>query len=123
MEFSSHQASKASPLAKAIFDIEGVTRVFLGRDFISVTKQEHLPWGVLKPNIYEAIQDFYLSGQPVIFADGEGPAPSDTDVLPDDSPAVAAIKEILETRVRPAVQGLYRFASPPPPFVTHTICS
>ncbi|HRD78687.1 MAG TPA: NifU family protein [Hyphomicrobiaceae bacterium] len=91
-----------SPLAQKIFAVDGVKAVFLGTDFISVTKGS-AEWAHLKPAILGAIMEHYMSGAPVI-ASGEG----DDDVPqgyydPKDEEVVKTIKELLETRVRPAV--------------------
>jgi len=98
-----------SPLARRLFGIDGVTRVFYGSDFVTVTKSEERDWGVLKPEIFAAIMDHYSSGDP-LFAesedggDGEGDVDSSTVILDTDSEVVAMIKELLDTRIRPAVQ-------------------
>ncbi len=93
-----------SPLAQRLFNLDGVASVFLGHDFISVTKTEDADWQTLKTFSLAAIMDHYLSGQPVIEA-----LKTDTVVNPvladkhDNDPIVKEIKELLETRVRPAV--------------------
>lgn len=92
---------KKSPLAKALFSIDGVTGVFLGRDFISVTKQPDEVWHLLKPQIFSGILDFFASGKEVI---EDSPDVSDTTILDTDSEVVVMIKELMETRVRPSVQ-------------------
>jgi len=102
-EFTSPRAAMVSPLAKKLFAIDGITGVFLGSDFITVTKTEDLNWPVLKPDIFAAIMDFYSSGEP-LFTDQETLAASDTAIHEDDDEVVAMIKELLETRIRPAVQ-------------------
>lgn len=81
----------------------GITRVFFGSDFITVTKSEEASWDFLKPEIFAAIMDFYSSGNPV-FLDSSTAASMDTAIHEDDSETVAMIKELLETRIRPAVQ-------------------
>lgn len=94
-------AAAASPLATRLFEIDGVTGVFLGPDFISVTK-DSAEWPHLKPAILGAIMEHYLSG-----AQGEGAADTNdeagADYDPKDEEVVATIKELLDTRVRPAV--------------------
>jgi Fe-S cluster biogenesis protein NfuA len=92
---------KKSPLAKSLFAIDGVAGVFLGREFISVTKDQDEVWHLLKPQIFSNILDFFASGKDVIM---DGPEVSDTTVLDTDSEVVAMIKELMETRVRPSVQ-------------------
>ncbi|GMH10226.1 hypothetical protein Nepgr_012067 [Nepenthes gracilis] len=102
-DFPNARVAMNSPLAKALFGIDGITRVFFGSDFITVTKSEHTSWDYLKPEIFAAIMDFYTSGQP-LFLDANTAASKDTTIHEDDSEVVAMIKELLETRIRPAVQ-------------------
>ncbi|EMS47220.1 NifU-like protein 4, mitochondrial [Triticum urartu] len=113
-DFPNARTAMTSPLAKALFAIEGVTRVFFGSDFVTVTKSDETSWDYLKPEVFAAIMDFYSSGQP-LFLDSNTAAAMDTaihevfmDILSiswkDDSEIVAMIKELLETRIRPAVQ-------------------
>ncbi|XP_048500561.1 nifU-like protein 4, mitochondrial isoform X2 [Beta vulgaris subsp. vulgaris] len=82
---------------------QGVTRVFFGSDFVTVTKSDDASWDILKPEIFAAVMDFYTSGQP-LFLDESTAASKDTAIHEDDSETVAMIKELLETRIRPAVQ-------------------
>ncbi|KAK4385512.1 NifU-like protein 4, mitochondrial [Sesamum angolense] len=70
----------------------GITRVFFGSDFITVTKSEEIAWDLLKPQIFAAIMDFYSSGQPLIL-DSTTAASMDTAIHEDDSETVAMIKE------------------------------
>jgi Fe-S cluster biogenesis protein NfuA len=98
MDFASGEAAGSSPLAKRLFAVEGVERVFFGSDFVTVTKSADRDWQVLKPSILGGIMEHYTSGEPVILA-GEAAADSSAD----DDEIVAQIKELLETRVRPAV--------------------
>ena len=102
MDFSSIRFTHISPLARRLFQIDGVTRVFFGRDFISVTKKDELDWAVLKPEVLEVVTDHFTKGQPVLTEDA--PIADDTVIKDDDSEAVAMIKEIIETRIRPFVQ-------------------
>ncbi len=90
-----------SPLAVRLFEIDGVEGVFLGSDFISVTKGES-EWQHLKPAILGAIMEHYMSGAPVV-TDGAGNDSEEGSYDPEDAQVVATIKELLETRVRPAV--------------------
>jgi Fe-S cluster biogenesis protein NfuA len=90
-----------SPLAARLFEIDGVTGVFLGSDFISVTKGE-AEWQHLKPAILGAIMEHFMSGAPVV-SSGEGNDSEEGNYDPADEEVVATIKELLETRVRPAV--------------------
>ncbi|KAM3407425.1 hypothetical protein ACQJBY_001064 [Aegilops geniculata] len=102
-DFPNARTAMTSPLAKALFAIEGVTRVFFGSDFVTVTKSDETSWDYLKPEVFAAIMDFYSSGQP-LFLDSNTAAAMDTAIHEDDSEIVAMIKELLETRIRPAVQ-------------------
>ncbi|KAJ7970563.1 nifU-like protein 4, mitochondrial [Quillaja saponaria] len=102
-DFPNARSAMNSPLAKAIFGIDGITRVFFGSDFVTVTKSEDATWDFLKPEIFAAIMDFYSSGQS-LFLDSKAAAAMDTAIHEDDSETVAMIKELLETRIRPAVQ-------------------
>lgn len=102
-DFPNARAAMTSPLAKALFGIDGVARVFYGSDFVTVTKSEEASWDYLKPEVFAAIMDFYTSGNP-LFLDSKTAASMDTAIQEDDSEMVAMIKELLETRIRPAVQ-------------------
>ena len=104
MEFRDREAAVQSPLASKLFDIAGVTGVFYGSDFVAVTKDQS-DWQHLKPAILGAIMEHYVSGAPLV-ADGAG-ADEVADEFFDESDAdtVATIKELLETRIRPAVAG------------------
>ncbi|GAB5587184.1 hypothetical protein Unana1_02084 [Umbelopsis nana] len=101
-EFLDVRSSLQSPLAKQLFQIEGIKGVFYGPDFITIAKEAGAEWQLMKPDIYAAIMDHFASGQPLI---KEGSTePSDTTILPDDSEEVQMIKELLDTRIRPAIQ-------------------
>ncbi|XP_071722748.1 nifU-like protein 4, mitochondrial [Rutidosis leptorrhynchoides] len=102
-DFPNARSAMNSPLAKALFGIDGVTRIFYGSDFVTVTKSDDATWDFLKPEIFAAIMDFYTSGEP-LFLDSQAAAAMDTAISEDDSETVAMIKELLETRIRPAVQ-------------------
>ncbi|OVA03581.1 NIF system FeS cluster assembly [Macleaya cordata] len=102
-DFPNARSAMNSPLAKSLYGIDGITRVFFGSDFVTVTKSEEASWDFLKPEIFAAIMDFYTSGQP-LFLDANAAASMDTAIHEDDSETVAMIKELLETRIRPAVQ-------------------
>ena len=98
-DFRSPGEAAISPLASRLFEVDGVIGVFLGADFVSVTKAEG-DWDFLKPALLGAIMEHFLSGAPVI--EGEGAA-IDESFNASDAETVAQIKELLETRVRPAV--------------------
>ena len=88
-----------SPLAKMIFEIGDVTGVYLGHDFVSVTKDETADWTEVKPRVLAAIMDHSLSGMPPV---NEDEVQKRQEAATDD-PVVAQIIEILDERVRPAV--------------------
>ena len=99
-DFSSKEVASNSPLASRLFEINGVSRVFLATDFISVTKDPQLDWNNLKPSILTGIMEHYSTGLPAI---------NDTEKInsesnnTEDSETIKQIKDLLETRVRPAV--------------------
>jgi Fe-S cluster biogenesis protein NfuA len=94
-----------SPLAAAIFEIEGVTRVFLGSDFITVTKAADIGWPHVKPFVLGAIMEHFVSNRPVLVGAGQPDSAGEADIAYDGEAAeiVEQIKELIETRVRPAV--------------------
>ena len=101
-DFPSLAAAEASPLARRIFAQRGVTGVFFGSDFVTVTKDESVRWDHVKPAILGAIMEHFQSGAPVL----EGVARAAGGHAGHDGPdgaIVAQIKELLDTRVRPAV--------------------
>jgi Fe-S cluster biogenesis protein NfuA len=100
-DFRSPADAEVSPLASRIFAVEGVTGVFLGHDFVTVTRDE-AEWPHIKPAVLGAIMEHYLSGAPVL-ANGSSEDADDSDFDEADSETVAVIKELIETRVRPAV--------------------
>jgi Fe-S cluster biogenesis protein NfuA len=104
LEFLDPDQGKASPLASRLFEIDGVTGVFFGPDFISVTKGDG-EWQHLKPAILGAIMEHYLSGEAVTEGEetGSESSPEQEFFAPEDQETVKTIKELLETRVRPAV--------------------
>jgi Fe-S cluster biogenesis protein NfuA len=93
------EAQDASPLASRLFEIEGVSGVFFGADFISITKAKNKEWFVLKPSILGVIMEHLSAAQPIM---NEG-AEAVRHAQGDDDEIVAQIKELLDTRVRPAV--------------------
>lgn len=100
-DFPNAEAGQASPLAKRIFAIEGVTGVFLGPDFVTVTKVDPVDWNHIKPAILGAIMEHYQSGAPAI--EGESGAIGHAEHDGPDQDIVNQIKDLLDTRVRPAV--------------------
>jgi len=95
-------AAAESPLAARLFKVNGVTGVFLGGDFIAVTKEDG-EWQHLKPAVLGVIMEHYMSGEPVLEGMAEGDGAPDEDFDEADSEVVDTIKELLDTRVRPAV--------------------
>ena len=97
--FTEAAAAARSPLAERLFALPGVTGIFLGTDFITVTKDEASDWYQLKPAILGAVMEHFTAGRPVMLDTAqEAPVASE-----DDDEIVVQIKELLETRVRPAV--------------------
>ena len=99
-DFAGPDTAGRSPLATALFTLPGVARVFLGGDFVTVTKSDIAEWQALRPQVLGAIMEHFVAGRPVI--EGQGAA-VDEDVSPEDQDIVDQIKELLDTRVRPAV--------------------
>ena len=95
--------AEESPLASRLMEIDGVEGVFLGNNFVSVTKSE-VEWQHLKPAVLGAIMEHFQSGAPVIQGSGEDAGTEASESFkPEDAEIVATIKELLDTRVRPAV--------------------
>ena len=101
-EFLDAGSAANSPLADRLFHLPDVRSVFFGPDFISVNKTEDGQWSELKPEIYSIIMEHFSAGRP-LFEEGKGGGAEDTRILETDSEVVAMIKELLETRVRPAI--------------------
>ena len=99
-DFASSEDSKKSPLARRLFQIDGINAVFLGGDFVAVTKTETLDWFALKPAILAGIMEHYASGLPVVESDANI---LDPHAESGDSDTVQQIKQLLDSRVRPAV--------------------
>ena len=99
-DFPDAASAASSPLAQAIFAAPGVTAVFLGADFVTVTKDAGADWSHVKPSVLGAILEHFQSGRPAI--EGETEAAHATQDGPDGE-VVGQIKELLDTRVRPAV--------------------
>lgn len=99
-DFAGPDTAGRSPLATALFALPGVARVFLGGDFITITKSDIADWQALRPQVLGAIMEHFVAGRPVI--EGLGAA-VDEDVSPEDQEIVDQIKELLDSRVRPAV--------------------
>ena len=96
-DFPTPAQAARSPLAVLLFGVDGVASVFLGSDFITVGKIETIEWTVLKPQVLATIMEHFASGQPTIVGDDKA---ADAG---QESEVVAQIRELIETRVRPAV--------------------
>jgi Fe-S cluster biogenesis protein NfuA len=96
------ESAAQSPLAARLFAIPNVAGVFFGQDFIAVTKSDG-DWNHLKPAILGAVMEHYLSGEPIVLPDVDVAASGGEFFDEKDAPTVATIKELIETRVRPAV--------------------
>ena len=108
-EFTSPEDAEASPLAEALFSLGDVTGVFFGSSFVSVTAAPGVEWPTLKPQVVSILLDHFVSGAP-LFAGGDAsgfavPAEGEDDFGDDpaDADIVVQIKDLIETRVRPAV--------------------
>jgi Fe-S cluster biogenesis protein NfuA len=106
-EFTDEDQAEASPLASALFSLGDVAGVFFGREFVSVTAGEGVDWSALKPQVVSILLDHFVSGAPLFAGAGNGIAVPAEDEDHGDDPAdadiVAQIKDLIETRVRPAV--------------------
>jgi len=105
-DFATPEEAEASPLAEAIYSTGDVEGVFFGRDFISVTAAPGVEWRELKPQVLSVLLDHFSSGAPLFrpgSAAGIAIAPETIAENPEDAEIVAQIKELIETRVRPAV--------------------
>jgi len=106
LEMRDRAAANQSPLAERLFEIDGVSGVFFGSDFISVTKAGGGEWQQLKPAILGAIMEHFMSGADLLRSAGSADAGADDEFFDaKDADTVATIKELIETRVRPAVEN------------------
>ncbi|HET7167155.1 MAG TPA: NifU family protein [Pseudolabrys sp.] len=104
LDIQSKDAAAQSPLALRLFDVANVGGVFFGSDFISVTKTDG-DWQQMKPAILGVIMEHYMSGAPLLADDVQPAAAADEFFDAKDAETVATIKDLIETRVRPAVAG------------------
>lgn len=111
-DFATPEDAEASPLAQALFDTGEVTGVFFGSDFISVTAAPGADWSVLKPQVVSILLDHFVAQAPLFAGGAAGfavPPADEGEAIGDDDPAdaevVEQIKDLIETRVRPAVAG------------------
>ncbi len=102
LDIPTAQEAAKSPLAEQLFAIPGVSGVFLGSDFITVSKSTG-EWPQLKPAILGAIMEHFMSGAPLLASGSDAPTGADEFFESKDAETVATIKELIETRVRPAV--------------------
>lgn len=104
-DFASAETADASPLAAAVFAVDGVRRVYLGPDFVTVTKDPDLDWPLLKPAILAAIMDHFVANRPILLDPDAGRPSAAPDIAYEGDAAeiVEQIQELIETRVRPAV--------------------
>lgn len=96
------EAARRSPLAMRLFAVEGVAGVFLGSDFITVTKSAG-EWQHLKPALLGAIMEHFTGGAPILFGAADAAVSAHAEHEGEDAEIVREIKEVLDTRVRPAV--------------------
>jgi Fe-S cluster biogenesis protein NfuA len=106
-DFADAESAEASPLASALFATGMVEGVFFGRDFVSVTAAPGIPWNELEPVVLEVLLDHFVSGAP-LFVPGTAAGihisdEADFEEKPEDADIIAQIRELIETRVRPAV--------------------
>ena len=101
-DFPAPDAASASPLAQRLFAVEGVTGVFFGTDFVTITKAEGKEWDHLKPALLGAIMEHFQSGQPVMTGEAQSPS-GHAEHDGENAEVVGQIKELLDSRVRPAV--------------------
>ncbi|HEX5211945.1 MAG TPA: NifU family protein [Pseudolabrys sp.] len=102
LDMASKEAARQSPLAERLFDIPNVGGVFFGSDFISITKSDG-DWQQIKPAVLGAIMEHFISGAPLLAGEAEAAADGDEFFDAKDSETVELIKDLIETRVRPAV--------------------
>lgn len=102
VDFPDEDAAKQSPLAEALFEIADVRRVFFGGDFITVSKADNVDWAVVKPAVLTTIMEHFVAGHPLMRANATRGTSASTAVAEDDE-LIRTIKELIDTRVRPAV--------------------
>ena len=102
MDFRSEHDAKKSPLAAALFNVDGVVGVFFSDDFITITKRDDKDWHLMKPGLLGVIMEHFTANRPVMISDEDNSTPSSSFEDEEDE-VVSQIKELLYTRVRPAV--------------------
>ncbi|MGE4351232.1 MAG: NifU family protein [Bdellovibrionales bacterium] len=109
MDIPDVEQAASSPLAQALFALDGVQGVFLGTDFISVTRAPTVEWAVLRPAVLAVIMDHFVEGRPVVDVEAVGAAEAGASVASaggetsSDEEVVRQIVELLDQRIRPAV--------------------
>lgn len=103
VSFADSEMAKKSPLAEALFGIDGVEGVFFGADFVTVTRAGEVSWDAVKAPILTTIMDHYVSGKPILNEEGNTKIVAKDTSDDDDDEIVKQIKELIDTRVRPAV--------------------
>ena len=104
MDISAAKYATISPLAVQLFEVDGVTRVFYGKDFVAVTKEENLDWNDLKSEIMGLISDNFEQKIQLFTEDFEGEDDESLKIMDTDSEALAMVKEIFTARIKPFVQ-------------------
>jgi Fe-S cluster biogenesis protein NfuA len=100
--FAQAEDGARSPIARRLFAVAGVSGVFLGSDFITVTKAQDADWATLKPRLLASIMDHFVAGEAMLDAAPDGEDEQASDAATDD-PLSARIRELIDTRVRPSV--------------------
>nr|XP_019044820.1 NifU-like protein c [Kwoniella bestiolae CBS 10118]OCF23750.1 NifU-like protein c [Kwoniella bestiolae CBS 10118] len=103
-EFLDLRSALSSPLATRLLGIDGVTGIFFGPDFVTCSKDDSFNWSILKPEIFAILMEHFSSGASLFKEGHSADQAEDTKILDTDSEIVGMIKELLETRVRPAIQ-------------------
>ncbi|NRA87047.1 MAG: NifU family protein [Rhizobiales bacterium] len=103
LEFNSDAEAEYAPIAQRLFVINGVKTVFLGSDFITITKQADEIWANLKPAVISAIMDHFMANMPVLLENAEASLDEEEFFEEGDKDLVLAIKDLIDTRIRPAV--------------------
>jgi Fe-S cluster biogenesis protein NfuA len=101
-EFADREAAAASPLAEAVFAVDGVKRVYLGPDFLTATKADGVEWAHIKPFILGAIMEHFVAGRPTLL-DGAEEAEPDGVYEGEAAEIVTQLRDLIDTRIRPAV--------------------
>ena len=103
-EFLDLRSALSSPLATRLLTVDGLTAILFGPDFVTCSIDDPVQWPILKPEIFAVLMEHFSSGAPLFKEGQEGDGAEDTRILDTDSEIVGMIKELLDTRVRPAIQ-------------------